>query len=140
MSDLGFSFNDEEIEALQMFLDVDSSGSLSFDEFYQYWITIASTDELETLMHRLELMKYAANMFKMYDTDHDRVLSIDDFGRFYRALYETQKDAGMQEITEAMKQLDTNGDGVVSFQFGSNGSKCLSLLKTVDPTMLLCHQ
>ena len=74
LSDLGFSFQKDEVEALEMFLDVDSDGSLSFDEFFQYWIKVASTNELDVLQQRLDLMTQAANIFKTYDTNKNRVL------------------------------------------------------------------
>ncbi|EFC42527.1 predicted protein [Naegleria gruberi] len=116
MDDLGFNFCKEEIQALEMYLDKNSDGHVSFEEFEQYWIKIASTSELSILEKRIELLTQAADIFRKYDVDSNRVISLSEFEKFYRELYEQNKNASMKEVEEAMKSLDTNSDSVISFQ------------------------
>ena len=116
MDDLGFDFCREEIQALEMYLDKNSDGSVTFDEFEQYWIKIASTSELSILGKRIELLTQAADIFRKYDIDNNRVINLSEFEKFYRELYEQHQNASMKEVEEAMKVLDSDKNGVISFQ------------------------
>ncbi|KAG2392418.1 hypothetical protein C9374_012670 [Naegleria lovaniensis] len=115
-SDLGFNFCQDEIFALSMYLDKNSDGVVTLDEFQQYWIKIASAHELSVLEKRMELLTQAAVMFKKYDTNGNRVLSSDEFEKFYKELYQNRNDASMKEVQQAMQSLDLDRNGVISFQ------------------------
>ena len=115
-SDLGFNFDQDELLALSMYLDKNSDGNVTLDEFQQYWIKIASAHELTVLEKRMELLTQAATMFKKYDTNANRVLSSDEFEKFYKELYQHRNDASMQEVQQAMQGLDLDKNGVISFQ------------------------
>ncbi|EFC49457.1 predicted protein, partial [Naegleria gruberi] len=116
LRDLGFDFSTVEVEALQMYLDKNNDGVLSFEEFYEYWVKIASTNELSMIQKRVDLLTEAASSFKVYDTNGNHVLCLDEFEKFYRALYTQRAGASMAEIEQCLKSLDLDTNGVISFQ------------------------
>ena len=117
--DMCINFSDDNLIAIQMYMDKDSDGKISFDEFFNYWCVIVSNDE-EMLNNpensvRLYRLTYAANLFRNTDTSGNRQISKEEFLPFYRQLYNNYS-ANMAEVENALQYIDTDKSGSLSFQ------------------------
>ncbi|KAG2374799.1 hypothetical protein C9374_010543 [Naegleria lovaniensis] len=119
VQDLTINFTDDHLGAIQMYMDKDSDGKISFDEFFNYWCTIVAQDQDMVTnpenSERLYRLTYCANLFKNYDTSKNRVLSVQEFAPFYRQLWNNYS-AQMVEVESAVKYIDSDRDGQLSFQ------------------------
>jgi Ca2+-binding EF-hand superfamily protein len=118
-------------------MDTDCSGTVSFDEFANYWraglklskvINVAVSLELEaatrtaqresaaSLMQALETVAPTAmrQLFDSVDTDNSGTLDVEEVARFIRKLKPT-KALSAAGVAEAMAEMDGDGDGSVSY-------------------------
>ena len=106
-NDLGFG--DEEAEACLLLHDNDGSGTLSLEEFVTWARSgdkFASVTD-ETVYYKVHA---AVEMFKSYDKDGQGSLDSSEFALVLKDLGYCEEGVGA-----AMKALDGDGNGVVSF-------------------------
>ncbi|EFC35838.1 predicted protein [Naegleria gruberi] len=119
VADMGINFSDDNLMAIQMYMDKDSDGKISFDEFFNYWTTIVKNDEdivtKPESSERLYRLTYAALLFKNTDTSGNRQISREEFVSFYQQLYNNYS-ANMADIDYALNYIDTDKSGSLSFQ------------------------
>ncbi|EFC46155.1 predicted protein [Naegleria gruberi] len=112
-ADMGFELNAEELEAIHLFLDADGSHTLTFDEFFGCWQALASKKGI-LRADKLKLLVSACKLFKQYDKDNSKLLSIPEFTSFHQKLSEKYED--MDPIEQVLAELDKNGDEKINFQ------------------------
>lgn len=104
--DLGM--DPKQAEAMAMVVDKDGSGSVSFDEFFQW---IRDRNGLDTVNDRTKYYytRKAVEMFKKYDRDASGTIEVNE-------LKQLLKDVGYKNsLQDALKVLDKDGNGKISF-------------------------
>jgi len=101
-----------KFEPIMKFFEIPSSGNL-FSDIKQL-ATVQLTDSwLETRLYRI--------MFAAYDTDGNGTIDNEELGRLLHDIGITVGDEELanmspEGVAEAMKQLDSNGDGVIEWK------------------------
>ncbi|KAL9656545.1 hypothetical protein ABK040_005307 [Willaertia magna] len=116
LTDMGQELTFDQLTAIQMYMDVDSNGKISFDEFYNYWLKLVGDNNfLNDDSVRLYRLTYAANLFRKFDGTGNRRISLSEFEPFYKELYQNY-NASMYDINLALNYIDKDKDGEISFQ------------------------
>lgn len=120
---------DEEIQSLIQVVDVDQSGSLSFEEFVTMICLMAANEDkqkeqdhanLRAVFDSVGMISYfycsrcAGYLLTLFPVDSDKSgsISTDELGQMFQTLgYE----ATAEEIAELIQMVDTDGNGVLDF-------------------------
>lgn len=104
---LGITCSDEELSHLIKIVDVDHSGSLSFEEFVTLICLLA--DAHAKAQHRADLKL----VFDSVDTDGSGSICIGELGEMFQKLgYETT----LEELTQLIQHVDADGNGSLDFE------------------------
>ncbi|EFC49641.1 predicted protein, partial [Naegleria gruberi] len=112
-TDLGFNFNNEELEAIYLYLDNDGSLTIGFDEFLHCWEALATRKSI-LRGENLKLLVTACKLFKTFDKDNSKKLSLDEFKVFHEKLCTKYED--LDPFEELIKSLDKDGDAKINFR------------------------
>ena len=106
--DLGFK--DDQAQAQYMLVDKDGGGDLSFDELL---VWLRSEERFKNIDNssRYYLIQKAITEFKKYDRDGNGTIDKDEFKILMRSLGHSDES----QFDNALRALDTSGDGKISF-------------------------
>lgn len=106
--DLGME--DDQAQACFMLVDKDGGGDLSFDEFIAW---LRSGDGLANIDNssRYYYIQRAIALFKKYDKDGNGTIDREEFKSLMKSLGHNDE----AQYDSALKELDTSGDGKISF-------------------------
>jgi len=102
--DMGFTKNQAHSEASKIIksTDVDGSGEIEFDEFAQIWQRkLLSVND-----------SYIHAVFSVLDEDGNGTIEADELAK----VLNMKKTGDEEKIAELIKEVDTDGDGVISWQ------------------------
>ncbi|XP_065068411.1 calmodulin-like protein 3 [Rhopilema esculentum] len=108
VDDLGLS--KEQAESYAYLLDKDGNGKVSFEEFNS-WLHSGEKFKNVNDKSRYQRLKKAVELFKSYDKDGSGALDKDEFEKLFIA-YGGKK----QNVGAGLKELDKDGNGVISFE------------------------
>ncbi|KAK3749996.1 hypothetical protein QZH41_000421 [Actinostola sp. cb2023] len=98
----------KQAEAMALVVDKDGSGTVSFEEFFQ-WIRDRKGLETVNDTTRYYYTRKAVEMFKKYDTDSSGTIEVNE-------LKHLLKDVNYKHSVEsALNSMDKDGNGKVSF-------------------------
>jgi len=110
--DLGYFMDDLELTAVMNQLDVDNSGDVQFEEFEKWW---QDNDKFRLFKGGADSHKLqeAIRLFKSVDSDRNGTLDLEE----YKKLCEQLGQVGLppERYQAGLKELDTDGDGKISF-------------------------
>ena len=109
----GYHFSDDELALAHRELDTDSSGSLEYDEFAQWWGSQSRFENIGLDSATLERRKAAAEVFRNYDSDANGSIDASEFDDLHQAL--TKAGVTSHSKEKCLEDLDVNSDGVVEF-------------------------
>lgn len=104
--DLGM--DNKQAEACYMLVDKDGGGSVSFEEFFS-WLRNEKGLECVNDNSRYYYIRKAIDEFKKYDRDGNGTIDKDELKLLLKAV------DYCHDFNEALRQLDTSGDGKISF-------------------------
>ena len=107
INDLGF--DNETAEECLLIHDNDGSGTMSYEEFTTWLHSGEGTRQFDDASTYYKIHA-AVEMFKKYDTDGKDSLDVTKFRKVLEDMNEEAIDA-----EEAIKALDMDGNGVISF-------------------------
>ncbi|CAL4935605.1 unnamed protein product [Urochloa decumbens] len=104
MESLGENFTESELKAMIKAVDADGTGTIDFHKFLNLMARkLKDTDSEEKLQEA----------FDVIDKDQDGYISATELRQVMTNLGEKVTD---QEVEEMMREADTDGDGLVSFE------------------------
>ena len=106
--DLGMK--EDQAQAQYMLMDKDGGGDLSFDEVC-FWLRSGQGFKNIDNSSRFCVIQKAIAEFKKYDKDGNGTIDKDEFKSLMRALGYSDES----RFDDAMRALDTSGDGKISF-------------------------
>ena len=104
--DLGMDL--KQSEACYMLIDKDGSGSISFDEFLQWFRSGEGFKDIDDKTRYYRIRK-AVEYFKKYDSDNSGTIERGEFKKLMKSCNYSGS------IDDALATLDKNGDGKISF-------------------------
>ena len=105
--DLGLT--SEQADIYSLVIDKDGSRSISFDEFAS-WLRSGERFSNVSDISKYQQMCKAVEIFRQFDTDGNETIEKTEFSTLMSSINYKEN-----EIEKAFKQLDKNGDGVISF-------------------------
>ncbi|KAJ3346089.1 hypothetical protein HDU83_003386 [Entophlyctis luteolus] len=111
--DMGYFLSDSEIQMDVKILDLDGSGSITYDEFIKWWKRDDRFKMLQLSSTEMYRLRDIMCEFKKYDADGNGTIDIREFKTLFVAL--TKKKLVNKTLMAAMRELDSNHDGKVSF-------------------------
>ena len=107
-NDLGL--NKEQAESYAYLLDKDGNGKVSFEEF-RSWLNSGERFKNVNDKSRYHRLRKAVEMFKNYDKDGSGALDREEFKKLF-----TESGGKPKNLEAALKELDQDNNGLVSFQ------------------------
>ncbi|KAJ3027686.1 UNVERIFIED_CONTAM: hypothetical protein HDU68_003327 [Siphonaria sp. JEL0065] len=77
--DMGYFLSDEEVSMDIKILDLDGSGSITYDEFIKWWQRDDRFKMLQIGKEDMERLDTFTKMFKQYDSDHSGCIDVREF-------------------------------------------------------------
>lgn len=108
-NDLGL--NTQQAETYLLLFDKDADGSISYKEFENWFRSGEKFESINDLTRYYYLQKMV-EFFKKYDTDHNNAIDQNEL----RQLFEEYGGKDRNTVEGFMKQLDLDGNGLVSFE------------------------
>ena len=100
MGELGEQPNDEELEDMIRAVDLNGDGEIDFEEFISLMRLRMEEEDLR-------------DAFGMFDADRSGFIDRDEVRALMKKLAQTLTE---EEIDAIMEEVDTDGDGEISFQ------------------------
>jgi len=100
----------EEQEALKMLADENNDGLVSREEFLN-WVKHSQVNEIRYNKNKANLLLYAKDMFKTFDSNGDNSISFDEFSQYMK-----KQDYDNETINQWWLLLDLDKNGSISFQ------------------------
>ncbi|KAJ3062142.1 hypothetical protein HDU98_001959 [Podochytrium sp. JEL0797] len=111
--DMGYFLSNEEVQMDLRILDLDGSGAITYDEFIQWWKNQDRFHSLQLSPDEMERLQKYSTLFKKYDSDNSGTIDIREFKSLYIDL--AKQKLVKKSLMAAMRDLDVNNDGKVSF-------------------------
>ncbi|KAI9344329.1 hypothetical protein BDR26DRAFT_932806 [Obelidium mucronatum] len=111
--DMGYFLSDEEVQMDIKLLDLDGSGAITYDEFIKWWQRDDRFKMLQFGPEEMERLDTFTKLFKKYDNDKSGCIDIREFKSLFVDL--SKKKLVNKSLMAAMRDLDANNDGKVSF-------------------------
>ncbi|KAJ3296424.1 hypothetical protein HDU79_006655 [Rhizoclosmatium sp. JEL0117] len=111
--DMGYFLSEEEVQMDLKMLDLDGSGAITYDEFIKWWRRDDRFQILQVSKEEMDRLSAYMALFKKYDSDQSGCIDVREFKNLFIDL--TKRKLVNKSLMSAMRDLDQNHDGKVSF-------------------------
>eukprot|EP01087_Luapelamoeba_hula_P015520 TRINITY_DN464_c0_g1_i1.p1 TRINITY_DN464_c0_g1~~TRINITY_DN464_c0_g1_i1.p1 ORF type:complete len:164 (-),score=38.35 TRINITY_DN464_c0_g1_i1:38-529(-) len=116
--EMGYFLSPSELDLATSQLDKDGSGSISYEEFRQWWASDNRFAKLQSHDSEQDALYQHLAAFRQADKDHSGSLSRQEFGPVYEKL--KAANATRKPLDACFNDLDTDRSGHVSFNEYTN--------------------
>ena len=110
---MGHYLEGQAFEAAWIVLDADGNGTVSFDEFQDWWKQDDRWTHLQLSDEELTNLHMVHEYFKYYDTGNLGYLNAEQFEACYQ--YMLQSGFALKQFSHCVQEIDKDGDGVINY-------------------------